>query len=121
MKRHHRRKLPDDGAEFFPEAKEPGGEKVGEGLPRFRQLAEVRQEAPALEREHKAGRSDLVPRLEGRRPLQGVEGSVDFERVETPAGVGQLVLLRQSDRVEIPPPRRVVPTRDADADFGETT
>src|SRR5712691_1253347 len=55
-----------------------------------------------------------APFLEAGRGLDAVEGAVDLDRADVPAGIGQLFRLAQARRVEGAARRRVDPAADAD-------
>jgi hypothetical protein len=74
-------------------------------------------EPRSLDRKLKILRRTLVPRGKTRRPLQGIEAAIQFNRVQLARGKLQFSLLRQTVRVETAPPRLVAPTRDSNADF----
>ena len=59
-------------------------------------------------------RKELSP--EEFRALQRIMRAVDLDRVEMPAGVGQLVVLSQPWRIKIAAPAAIPPAGDADAD-----
>src|SRR5215471_6728354 len=85
------------------------------------QLLLVGDIAAALDREDEVFRRILVPPREGIGPLQGIMRAVDLDRVDLAAGVGELVGLAQSPRVERAAPVAVVPAGNADLDPLSTT
>ncbi len=106
--------LPEHRAEFLAEGEHPRGEEVGQRLVRVLQLQHVRDETPALHREHEIGRRLALPAQKARRALQRVERAVDLDGVEPFGGIRELVRLGEPLRVERRAPRRVAPARDAD-------
>src|SRR5690606_22998816 len=113
-------KLPQDRAELRPQTQEPGREEVGERRLHVAQLLHVRDEAAALDGEDEVVGRLLAPVLEGLRALQGVKGSVEFDRSEATRRVLELLPLRQPLRVELPSPRRIAKARDPDANVRQT-
>src|SRR5262249_62205603 len=71
-------------------------------------------QAAALDREDKPVRRLVAPLREIVRPLQRIMRAVDLDRVEMAGGVGQLVLLPQSLRIEAAAPAAIAPAGDAD-------
>src|SRR5579863_1302544 len=59
----------------------------------------------------------LAPLLEALRPLCGVEGSIQLNRVELPRGELKFAALRQVFWIESATPVVVAPSRHPDADF----
>jgi len=82
------------------------------------ELAPMRGEPRPLEREHEAFRRLGMPAAEARRFLRAVEGAVDLDRGQLPAGVFELARLRQVFRIERAAPGREHPAADADPDHG---
>src|SRR5258708_3688323 len=77
----------------------------------------MRDEPPAFDREDEVVRGLLGPAEVALRPLERVEGSVDFHGVHAPREVVQLAPLAEPLGVENAAPRRVYPARGADSDF----
>src|SRR5690349_11381750 len=59
----------------------------------------------------------VEPAREAFGPLQRIEGAVDLDRIESAARESELARMRQTLRIEFPPPRRIGPARDADANI----
>src|SRR5260370_15260758 len=76
----------------------------------------MRGEPRPLDREHEILRRLVAPAPEARRFLRAVEGAVDLDRGELPAGVFELAHLGQVFRIERAAPGREHPAADADAD-----
>src|SRR5260370_12320161 len=76
----------------------------------------MRGEPRPLDREHEVLRRLVVPAPEARRFLRAVEGAVDLDRGQLPAGIFELARLRQVFRIERAAPGREHPAADADAD-----
>src|SRR5204863_6114980 len=72
-------------------------------------------------REDKAVRRLGSPFAKTVRPARIVEGAVDLDRGQVPAGMGQLLRLRQPRRIEGAAPRREHPAADADANGAAVT
>jgi hypothetical protein len=110
--------LPENRAEFVVECEHPGGEEVRQRRLDAPELLQVRDEAPALDREAEVGRCGVPPASVPLGPLQGVEGAVDLDAVHSPGQVFELTPLRQALGVEDSPPAGVDPARGPDADLG---
>src|SRR5260370_36861314 len=76
----------------------------------------MRGEPRPLDREHEVLRRLVVPAPEARRFLRAVEGAVDLDRGQLPAGIFELARLRQGFRIERAAPGPEHPAADADAD-----
>src|SRR5204863_1640716 len=111
-----RRKLPQKRPELFFQPQYAGGEEIGERRLDVAQLFHMRDKTAALDREDKIRGRFSVPALEEFRPLQRVMRAVDLDRVDMPAGVGQLVLLAQLPGIKAAAPAAIAPAGDADAD-----
>ena len=85
-----RGKLPEDGAEFWSEEQQPGGEEVCERLFDVAQTEHVSDIARALYAEEEVRRGELAPAEKAEGPLQAVEGAVDLNGGEALGGVGEL-------------------------------
>jgi len=93
-----RRELPQAGAELFLEPQHARGKEIGERCLDLAQPPDVGDVARALDREDKALRGLVVPPGKSVGPLQPIEGAVDLDRLDLPAGIGKLVgVLRKAD------------------------
>src|SRR5580658_4450669 len=72
--------------------------------------------ARGLEREDEVIGRLAAPFLKRRGGLGPVEGAVDLDRRQMSRRKGELLLLRQTRRVESSPPRLIGPPSDADSD-----
>ena len=68
-----RRELPEDRAQFFTEAENPGSEEVGQRHLDVAQLLHVRDEARALDAKHEIVRRFGTPTLKTARSLAGIK------------------------------------------------
>ena len=109
-----RRELPQHRAELLFEPQDAGGKEIGERGLDLAQPPDVGDEARPLDREDKTVRGLVVPPGKGVGALQPVKRAVDLDRVDLPAGIGQLIGMQQTRRVEVAAPRRIGPARDAD-------
>jgi hypothetical protein len=82
------------------------------------QSPHVSNVARSLHGEYERLRHRIVPSGETVRALKRIEGSVDLDGGKLLRGKAQLVLPAQRPGIEFPPPGRVAPSRNADADFG---
>src|SRR5436853_1331884 len=73
-------------------------------------------EPAALDGKDETVRRLVMPARERFGALQRIMRAVDLDRVEMPAGVGQLVGLAQLLRVEAAAPAGIAPAGDADPD-----
>src|SRR5437764_15418820 len=73
-------------------------------------------ETAALDREDEIIGRFVVPASEEFGPLQRIMRAVDLDRIEMPAGIGELVALAQLLGVEAAAPAGIAPPRDADPD-----
>jgi hypothetical protein len=112
----HRRKLPQDGAQLWAQLEKSRGQEVGQRRFDAAQLEHVRDVTAALDRKHESLRRMFRPLSVAGRPLQRIERAIELDRGENARGVFQLARLRQPARVEVAPPRRVAPARNADTD-----
>ena len=110
------RELPQEGAELLLEPQHAGGEEIGERRLYIMQLFEVSDEPAALDGEDEAVRGVVMPSCEGVGALERIMRAVDLDRVDLPAGVGQLVGMAQPARIKGPAPAAIVPAGNADAD-----
>src|SRR5262249_6254139 len=76
----------------------------------------VRRKTRTLQREDEILRRVVMPPAEARRLLGAVECPVDLDRGDAPAGVSELILLRQPWRIKDSAPRREDPTAAPDPD-----
>ena len=106
--------LPDDRPELGAELRQAAGHEAADRLARLAEDAPVGDVLRALDAEDEAGRRRVAPLGEARRLLQPVIGGVDLDRAQLPAGVFELVLLRQALGIEVAAPRREDPAADAD-------
>jgi hypothetical protein len=111
-----RRELPQKRAELLLQPQDPGGEEIGERGFDVAQLLHMGDEAAALDGEDETVRRLVMPAREGFGALQRVMRAVDLDRVDMPAGIGQLVGLSQLLRVEAAAPAGIAPAGDADPD-----
>src|SRR5690348_18018245 len=79
--------------ELFFEAQYARGKEIGERRLDIAQLFHMRDKAAALDRENKISGRFGVPAFEEFRPLQRIMRTVDLDRVDMAAGIGQLVFL----------------------------
>src|SRR5437764_7203976 len=77
-------------------------------------------ETAALDREDEIIGRFVVPAGEEFGPLQRIMRTVDLDRIEMPAGIGELIALAQLLRVEAAAPAGIAPARDADPDLAGT-
>src|SRR6185312_13899757 len=113
---HGRRKLPENGAQLRPQPQQALGEEGRQRLLDVLELFHMRDKAGALD-----GKDEILGRLgdpapEARRRLQRIEGTVDLDGAEAPAGMSEPEPLRQARRIEAPAPGGIDPAGDADAD-----
>jgi hypothetical protein len=87
--------LPQKRPEFLFEAENPGGEEIGERGFDIAQLLHMSDEPAALDREDKILGRLVTPAGKGFGPLQRIMRAVDLDRIEMPAGIGELVALAQ--------------------------
>src|SRR5271169_6800096 len=109
-----RRELPQYGTELLFEPQDTGREEIRQRGFDLAQPPDVGDKARALDREHKALRGLVVPPGKRVRALQPIKRAVDLDRVDLPAGIGQLVGLQQTGRIEVAAPRRIGPAGDPD-------
>src|ERR1700675_2056829 len=96
-----------------------GDAGIEESLDRVAGLLEyapVDGKARAFEREHEILRHFARPFAERRRRLRAIKRAVDLDRGQPFGGVGKLLRVRQSLRVENAAPRLKRPAADTDAD-----
>src|SRR5204863_2191023 len=110
-----RRKLPQERAQLLLEAQHAGGEEIGERRLDVAKLLQMRDKSAALDGEDKAVRGFVMPSGEGIGVLERIMGAVDLDRVDLPAGIGQLIGMPQFARIEGAAPAAIIPTGDADA------
>src|ERR1700694_1234796 len=91
-----RRELPQERAEFLLQPQDPGGEEIGERRLDLAQPPDVGDEPRALDGEDKALRGLVIPPGKGVGALQRIEGAVDLDRLDLPAGIGKLVGLEEA-------------------------
>src|SRR5205807_7456914 len=103
------RELPQKRAELILQPQYPGGEEIGERCLDVAQLLHMGDEAAALDGKDETVRRLFMPAREGFGALQRIMRAVDLDRVEMPAGVGQLVGLAQLLRVEAAAPAGIAP------------
>src|SRR5205814_3092546 len=103
--------------ELFFQPQYAGGKEIGERRLDVTQLFHMRDKAAALDREDKIRGRFSVPALEEFRPLQRIMRAVDLDRVDVPAGVGQLVLMAKALWIKRAAPRRIPPTAKPYKDF----
>ncbi|MNO86618.1 hypothetical protein D3C76_780230 [compost metagenome] len=108
------RKLPEKGAELFPQLQRPRGEEVRKAFLGVAQAPDMGDEARPLHAEAEIRRRLRMPAAVALGSLQAVEGAVQLDAVEYVGGVAQLVLLAQAGRIEQPAPGSVAPPRYAD-------
>ena len=90
-----RRHLPEDRAELRTELADAAVEEPLDRLRRFAQIFPLRGRARRFHREHELVRRRGRPLFERSRALRAIEGGVDLNRSNLPAGVVQL--LRRGD------------------------
>src|SRR5215467_10074622 len=115
-----RRELPQEGAELLLKPQHAGGEEIGERRLYIMQLFEVSDEPAALDGEDEAVRGVVMPSREGVGALERIMRAVDLNRVDLPAGIGQLVGMAQPARIKRAAPPAIVPAGNADADDART-
>ncbi len=115
-----RRELPEERAELVIEAQHAGGKEIGERRLDVAKLLQMRDEPAALDGEDKAIRGFVTPFGEGIGVLERIVGAVDLDRVDLPAGEGQLIGVPQFPRIKRAAPAAVVPAGDADAQAPRT-
>ena len=108
------RELPQARAELLLQPQDARGEEIGERGLDLAQPPDVGDVARALDGEHKALRGLVIPASKGVGPLQRIKGAVDLDRLDLPAGIGELVRVQQTGRIKVAAPRRVGPAGDAD-------
>jgi hypothetical protein len=113
--------LPQKRPEFLFEAENPGGEEIGERGFDIAQLLHMSDEPAALDREDKILGRLVTPASKGFGSLQRIMRAVDLDRIEMPAGIGELVALAQPFRIEAAAPSGIAPAGDADADSAHPT
>src|SRR5215469_18531208 len=111
-----RRELPQHGTELLLEPQDARGKEIGERGLDIAQPPDVSDKARTLDREDKLLRGLVVPPSKGIGALQPVKRAVDLDRVDLPAGMGQLVGLQQTGRIKVAAPWRIGPTGDPDPD-----
>jgi len=109
------RELPKQRPEFFVQLEHAGCEEIRQRYLDIAQPQHVGDEARTLDREHEAVWRLLAPARVASRPLQRIERAVQFDGGKIPRRVMQLVTLDPAFRVKHPAPRRVTPSRNADA------
>src|SRR5438067_5531937 len=95
-----RRELPQKRPELLFQPQHPRGEEIGERRFDVAQLFQMRDEAAALDREDKIIGRLVMPAGEEFGPLQRIMRAVDLDRLEVPAGIGELVALKQLVRIK---------------------
>src|SRR5438067_4359008 len=95
-----RRELPQKGPELLFQPQHPRGEEIGERRFDVAQLFQMGDETAALDREDKIVGRLVMPAREEFGPLQRIMRAVDLDRLEVPAGIGELVALTQFLGVE---------------------
>ena len=114
-----RRQLPHDGAKLFAQFGNTAFQKMHHALGAVAQGLALSGKAVRLDGELKAVRRLIAPARVGGRLLRGVEGGVDLDAGQLPAGEVQLLRGGQTGRVEhTAAPFGEVPAADADADAG---
>ena len=116
-----RRELPQEGAQLRLEPQYAGGEEIGERGLYIMHLFEVGDETAALDGKDKAVRGLVMPSREGVGALERIMRAADLDRVDLPAGIGQLVGMAQPARIKRAAPAAVVPAGNADTDRPEGT
>src|SRR5215469_1516881 len=116
-----RRELPQDGAELLAQLQHACRKEAVDRRTGCRQIAAVRNKARALQRENEFFRRLVVPTVKARRLLRTVKGSVDFDRCNLAARMGQFGRLRQSQRIEDAAPWRKHPPADPHPNFRSRT
>ncbi len=114
-----RGKLPQKRPELFFQPQYARGKEIGERRLDIAQLFHMRDKPAALDREDKISGRFGVPAFEEFRPLQRIMRTVDLDRFDVAAGIGQLVLLAQLPGIEAAAPAAIPPAGDADADSAE--
>jgi len=109
------RQLPQNRSKLALERQNARGEEVRKRLPRLAQPAHVGDEAAAFDREQKILWRGIAPGSISFRSLQRIERRVQFDTAEARCRERQLVALRQTGRIEVSSPRRVVPAGRTDA------
>ena len=112
-----RRELPEDRPQLVAEFDNARAEKVRYSLAGLAKHAAVGDEAVALQGKYEAVRTFRCPFGEGRRPYRRVIGAVDLDGRHLPAGILQLLRLRQLLRIEGVVPGLEGPAAHAGADF----
>src|SRR6516164_605322 len=110
-----RRELPKQRPKPLAKLADTGIEKPLDGVARFAQHAAIDGKARALDREHEARRHLARPFAERRRRLRAIERAVDLDRSEPLGGVGELLRVRQTLRIERTAPGFEGPAADSDA------
>jgi hypothetical protein len=114
-----RRKLPQERVQLLLEAQHAGGDEIGERRLDVAKLLQVRDKPAALDGKDKAFRSFVMPSGEGVGVLERIMGA-DLDRVDLPAGIGELVGMSQPGRIKAPAPAAIGPAGDADANCPRT-
>jgi hypothetical protein len=86
-----RRELPQERAQVLLQPQHAGGEEIGERRFDVVKLFEVGDEPAALDGKDKAFRRLVMPSGKGIGVLERVVGAVDLDRVDQPAGIGELI------------------------------
>src|SRR6516225_5386705 len=110
-----RRELPKQRPKPLAKLADAGIEKPLDGVARFAQHPAIDGKARALDREHEARRHLACPFAERRRRLRAIERAVDLDRSEPLGGVGELLRVRQTLRIERTAPGFEGPAADSDA------
>src|SRR5579862_5015754 len=93
-----------------------GIDKALDGVAGLLEHPPVDGKARAFERKHEILRHFARPFAERRRRLRAVKRAVDLDRGQPLGGVGKLLRVRQTLRIEDAAPRLERPTADTDAD-----
>src|SRR5215472_10060220 len=117
VERFERRELPEKRPELVAEFGQAAAEEALDAVPGLgERAAALRYIARPFQRKDKPVRRLAAPFLKARRRLRTVEGAVDLDRGDVPAGIGQFFGLAQPRRVKGAAPRREDPAADAGAD-----